>query len=397
MTFATHAKVQPGASAMFVAMILAAAAGAESPAPLDTVTAFLQDKTGTKLSASASPGTLLYEARRGKPVLAPDGHQLTLAEFSTVRGSADVKCTPQGTHVVLHVTGLIPNGVYTAWLVVFKSPGFNGTLDNVSGIGALGQDPLGNGNIFSADESGEADLIAVNPAGVLTATGGKIGGCWTADEFEVHVVGAYHIDGRAGGIGPGDPGTFVEQFGFQFHQLNRTLGMIRGNGGATLTAGGDPSTPLFDAAKNNPVLAPDGHQVTLGEFRAVQGSMSAKCNKQGTRTRMHLAGLIPNGVYTAWILTFPAAGGDPVAVGALGNDNGLWTNIFVADKDGEADLSAINEAGPLSAVGSVGGCWPSSEARVQIWGAYHLDGATHGSAPGPQGSWVQQFAFEFIR
>ncbi len=29
--------------------------------------------------------------------------------------------------------------------------------------------------------------------------------CWIADEYEVHIVGAYHMDGAAHGATPGRP------------------------------------------------------------------------------------------------------------------------------------------------------------------------------------------------
>jgi hypothetical protein len=45
---------------------------------------------------------------------------------------------------------------------------------------------------------------------------GSIGACALTDEFEWHVVGAYHIDGQSHGPSLGPDGTAVEQFGFIF-------------------------------------------------------------------------------------------------------------------------------------------------------------------------------------
>src|SRR5438094_980688 len=72
------------------------------------------------------------------PVLAPDGHQVTWGEWTDVEGQAAVKCIKQGSHIVLHLSGLIPNGQYTAWVVAFDPPGFNGnTLANAFTFGPL--------------------------------------------------------------------------------------------------------------------------------------------------------------------------------------------------------------------------------------------------------------------
>ncbi|PYT06082.1 MAG: hypothetical protein DMF49_12250, partial [Acidobacteria bacterium] len=38
--------------------------------------------------------TLLFESRAHNPILAPDGHQVTLAEFNAVQGQASVKFVP---------------------------------------------------------------------------------------------------------------------------------------------------------------------------------------------------------------------------------------------------------------------------------------------------------------
>src|SRR5205823_8866721 len=100
---------------------------------------------------------LVYEVRKGNPVLAPDGHQLTLLEFNAPAGRASVKCVQQGTHAVLELTGLIPNGVYTVWNVVFRAPGFDPSFANLSGLGAIGAAD-GSANSFVADATGAAEI-----------------------------------------------------------------------------------------------------------------------------------------------------------------------------------------------------------------------------------------------
>jgi hypothetical protein len=172
---------------------------------------FIRDAGG---AIPTDPSASLFEVRAGDPVTAPDGHQVTLAEFDAVQGTASVKCIEQGTLVTLHLTGLIPNGVYTAWNVVFQAPGFEPTFSNVIGLGALGT-PDGSHNTFRASPTGQGSLSAITPPGPLS-TVGEIGACALRDEFEWHVVGAYHIDGQTHGPVLGPAGSAVEQFGWMF-------------------------------------------------------------------------------------------------------------------------------------------------------------------------------------
>src|SRR5262245_19717154 len=172
---------------------------------------FVQGSGGQPPTSASSP---LFEARKGNPILAPDGHQVTLGEFNAVEGTASVQCVSRGTHVTLQLSHLVPRGVYTIWNLVFKEPGFEPTFANLIGLGAIGS-PLGAENGFRASASGEGAISAITPAGPLSMRG-SIGACAPLDHFEWHVVGTYHIDGQSHGPAPGPDGTAVEQFGFIF-------------------------------------------------------------------------------------------------------------------------------------------------------------------------------------
>jgi hypothetical protein len=169
---------------------------------------------GADYFSPVGPATPLYESRMHQPILAPDGHQVTLAEFNAPTGEASVKCLDHGTHVTLHVSGLIPNGVYTVWVLTFRAPGFDPTLSNLSAVGALGT-PDGTRNVFTASSRGAGDITAITRFGPLSMLG-SIGDCALTDEYEFHVVGAYQIDGQTYGPNLGPDGTAVEQFGFVF-------------------------------------------------------------------------------------------------------------------------------------------------------------------------------------
>ena len=190
---------------------IAAASASTHSTELVNLPLFVEDANG---QPPTTPATLLFEVRKHNPILAPDGHQITLAEFNAVRGSVSVKCVKQGTHVTLHLSHLILQGVYTIWNGVFKAPGFEPTFANLIGFGALGSSS-GTQNSFRASASGNASISAITPAGSLSMVG-AIGACALTDEFEWHVVGAYHLDGQSDGAQLGRDGTAVEQFAFIF-------------------------------------------------------------------------------------------------------------------------------------------------------------------------------------
>src|SRR5258708_6362859 len=43
------------------------------------------------------------------PILTPTGQPVTMAQWLGVKGRASAKCDATGTHVVVHLSGLIPN------------------------------------------------------------------------------------------------------------------------------------------------------------------------------------------------------------------------------------------------------------------------------------------------
>ncbi len=166
-----------------------------------------------KMQEPVGDNTLLYDKAGHTPVTAPDGHHVTLGEFNKVSGYAQVKCINAGTHVVMHFKGLIPNGVYTVWVVTFQSPGFEETLSNVIGVGALGAGD-GSQNSFTASAAGTASLSATMPTGAMSEFG-TVGSC-LGSEYEIQFWSIYHMDGLTHGGSPGDESTWVLQSLFQF-------------------------------------------------------------------------------------------------------------------------------------------------------------------------------------
>ncbi len=164
----------------------------------------------------SDPSQVLYENRMHQPVTAPDGHHVTWGEFSSVKGSVSLQCTEAGIEASLQLSNLIPNGVYTIWNVTFDDPGFNPGIEGM-GIQGLGAAGTGNGsdNFFIASPDGKGAISISSPGGNLSLQG-TMGSCPLSDNYELHIVGAYHIDSQTHGSMIGPDGTFAEQFAFIF-------------------------------------------------------------------------------------------------------------------------------------------------------------------------------------
>lgn len=176
----------------------------------------------------------------------------------------------------------------------------------------------------------------------------------------------------------------------------------------------DPSTPLFHRDPLDPdvvipddlvpLLAPDGHHVTLGEYTAVEGRARVKCVREGTHLNVHLSGLLPKGVYTLWLALWdppldPALSLEELlpriqGLGAAGPADGSQ-NAFQASASGEGQVTLVIPEGPLSLFGEVTDPCLFDDPNVAQWhiiGAYHTDDMTHGPLPGPR---VEPFLFIF--
>lgn len=158
---------------------------------------------------------------------------------------------------------------------------------------------------------------------------------------------------------------------------------------------------LFEIRKKNPVVDRNGKQLTFGEFSTVRGKISIEGQEGGTRVSLELTGLIPNGLYTIWNVTFHEPGFDPTkeennirGVGVIGKSDGS-ESYFRASSAGTGSISAFTPAGALSMFGNIAAQPFKDEVEWHIVGAYHMDDLSHGPDLGPDGTAVEQFAFTF--
>jgi hypothetical protein len=166
-----------------------------------------------KKESPSGEATMLWNNRGHTPIMAPDGHQVTFGEFNTVSGKAEITYLQQGSKVALSLQGLIPNGVYSIWVLTFQLPGYHGTFANLIGNGALGSND-GSQNTFRASFDGTAFLSTIMYAESLSIFG-SVGNC-LCSEYEVHIVAAYHSTNLINRDDSGNPDSWVAQFAFQF-------------------------------------------------------------------------------------------------------------------------------------------------------------------------------------
>lgn len=169
----------------------------------------------------------------------------------------------------------------------------------------------------------------------------------------------------------------------------------------------DPATPLFESRKENPIDAPDGHQVTWGEFSGAEGAVIVECVNKGTRIVTHLSGLIQKGTYSMWIDVFEPVEGSKDLGNRIGRFEYTETdekgkskgNVFRASGDGEGHIAGLVAPRMVGTV-EISSCMLDDvKAGAYEWrvvGIYHwgFDG-TPGIGEENFGTFVEQGGFTF--
>lgn len=144
----------------------------------------------------------------------------------------------------------------------------------------------------------------------------------------------------------------------------------------------------------NPIKAPDGHHVTLSEWRTAKGTLMVHCNGLNSIVEIVLSGMIPNGVYTTWLgyLNKPKKPGDPLNFGEdfvyrfnppLGDPSGA-DNVLIADVDGNIDATVEHP-----------GCILAGAVALGMPILYHINGKTFGGGAIPDTEEVTQLIIYF--
>ena len=161
--------------------------------------------------AEATLDKVVGEAR--VPVVDPRGEAVTWGRFMEAAGTVHLSCDGDETQVDIEATGLLGDGVYTAWLIYFQEPGSaEAGLAAFAGLEAVGPRD-GSGSVLTVDADGRGTLsTTVTPGDVAMAAvdGFALEGC-LQDAYEVWLTLAYHMDGETCGDFPCTDDTIAEQ------------------------------------------------------------------------------------------------------------------------------------------------------------------------------------------
>lgn len=144
----------------------------------------------------------------------------------------------------------------------------------------------------------------------------------------------------------------------------------------------------------NPIMAPDGHHVTLSEWQTAKGTLMVHCSGFTSTVEISLEGMIPNGIYTTWLgyLNKPKKSGDPLSFGEdfvygsnppLGDPNGA-DNVLIADVEGKIDVTIEHP-----------GCILAGAVALGMPILYHINGKTYGGGTIPDREEVTQLLIYF--
>ena len=189
----------------------------DATAAIETLMIHVVDVNGM---TPTDPNTLIwrnYDPR--EMITAPDGRQLTLSEFRATNGEVRLESKTDGTEVSMQLTGLIPNGTYTAWGFYFGDPAYNSEMPNFgmrAGGGSIGNN-LGTQNLITVDGDGNGTFLLTHPAGPVSLGSPPLEApLYALDGTYANfvVVGAYHYDNLTYGPtpGPGHAAQFAAVF-----------------------------------------------------------------------------------------------------------------------------------------------------------------------------------------
>ncbi|UII79554.1 carboxypeptidase-like regulatory domain-containing protein [Flagellimonas sp. CMM7] len=156
--------------------------------------------------------------------------------------------------------------------------------------------------------------------------------------------------------------------------------------GNTPTASNEPlyAANIFDQPLGllTAIKAPDGHHVTLAEFKKAKGNLNVHCNGDKAFVNVALEGMIPNGTYTFWLayLNKTRKVGEPID---FMNDFVNITNPPIGASNGSENIAVADVNGAINVTFEHNSCILTNEAALVIPVLYHINGKTFGGGHVP--------------
>lgn len=173
---------------------------------------------------------------------------------------------------------------------------------------------------------------------------------------------------------------------------------IKDKDGNTPTAENEPlyAANIFDAPIGflTAIKAPDGHHLTLGEYKMAKGNLKVHCNGATSTIEIALEGMIPNGTYTFWLayLNKTKKLGDTID---FMNDFVNFNNPPLGAPSGTENILVSGVDGTISATLQHSSCVLTDEVALVIPILYHINGKTFGGGHVPDVEEVVQMLVYF--
>lgn len=153
---------------------------------------------------------------------------------------------------------------------------------------------------------------------------------------------------------------------------------------------------IFDAPIGllTAIKAPDGHHVTLSEYKMAEGGLTVHCNGDSSRLEVMLEGMISNGTYTFWLayLNKKRSVGEPID---FMNDFVNFNNPPIGPSSGTENIVIASIDGTINITLEHASCILTDEVALVIPILYHINGKTFGGGHVPDPEEVVQMLVYF--
>ncbi|MGB5819972.1 MAG: hypothetical protein WBG90_10855 [Saonia sp.] len=192
-----------------------------------------------------------------------------------------------------------------------------------------------------------------------------------------------------------DPQPVVAHLNFGDVQL---LEEIKDENGDTPTNPNEPlyAANIFDAPLGllTPIITPDGHHITLAEYKMAKGNLMVHCNGNSAIVEIALEGMIPNGTYTFWLAYLNKTRKVGEAIDFM-NDFINPTNPPIGSRSGTENIVIAGADGTINTTLEHASCILTDEVALVIPILYHINGKTFGGGHVPDPEEVVQMLAYF--
>ncbi|MEZ4363059.1 MAG: hypothetical protein R3B48_22900 [Kofleriaceae bacterium] len=260
-----------------------------------------------------------------------------LQDWVRARGTLDVREVDGRSEFSLAVSGLVPGGLYTVWLVrpLASGRGTRMAIPLGPGFGGPAREAPGT-NVLLANAAGDASLKMALAPDFTDGLDRQYESIDAWDELQL----AFHADNRGYGFRPG-PSHWVQGI----VPLHEDPGVLHARLSSTVFANPPQFAAAMQLATAAGVAAAAAYSIedwtrAVGRVTAARLSLGVTTE---TRVLITAEGLIPGGAYSAWLRADDGtlcALGDP-RTGPNHGERPTWSSQLAVDAEGRGFLRAL--------------------------------------------------------